>query len=375
MKSIGVYIHIPFCKRKCYYCDFVSFANKENIFKDYVEALLKEIENANLEKYKIKTVYIGGGTPSILDSEDIGKILDTIRRNSEENAEITIEVNPGTVTENKLKEYISFGINRISIGLQSSSDKLLKEIGRIHNFKEFLNTYELAKKAGFKNINVDLILGLPSQTLEAIKDTLDKVIFLNPTHISIYSLILEEGTKLEEMINNKELEMIDEDLERNMYWETKRILEENGFKHYEISNFAKPGYESKHNLDCWKQKEYIGFGVAAHSYLESTRYSNIENIEKYIENINNGKFANNIIINEKQNLESMQKEYMLIGLRKIEGVSIREYKNKFGENPIFIYKTELDKLIGQNLIEIDEDNIRLTYKGLDFANIVWEEFV
>lgn len=375
MKSIGVYIHIPFCKRKCYYCDFVSFANKENIFKDYVEALLKEIENANLEKYKIKTVYIGGGTPSILDSEDIGKILDTIRRNLEENAEITIEVNPGTVTENKLKEYISFGINRISIGLQSSSDKLLKEIGRIHNFKEFLNTYELAKKAGFKNINVDLILGLPSQTLEAIKDTLDKVIFLNPTHISIYSLILEEGTKLEEMINNKELEMIDEDLERNMYWETKRILEENGFKHYEISNFAKPGYESKHNLDCWKQKEYIGFGVAAHSYLESTRYSNIENIEKYIENINNGKFANNIIINEKQNLESMQKEYMLIGLRKIEGVSIREYKNKFGENPIFIYKTELDKLIGQNLIEIDEDNIRLTYKGLDFANIVWEEFV
>ena len=238
-KDIGIYVHIPFCKKKCYYCDFVSYSNKNELIESYIKALLKEMENTDLSKYNIKTVYIGGGTPSILESNNIKKILDNLRSNIEEKAEITIEVNPGTVNKEKLENYLSFGINRLSIGLQSTNDTLLKQIGRIHNFEEFLETYDSARKVGFKNINVDLMLGLPNQTLDDIKDSLNKVINLNPEHISIYSLILEEGTKLEKMINDKELEMIDEKLERKMYHETKGILEKNGYIHYEISNFAK----------------------------------------------------------------------------------------------------------------------------------------
>jgi len=306
LKELGIYIHIPFCKKKCYYCDFISFAGKEEIFKSYVEAVVKEIENANLRKYNIKTVYIGGGTPSILDSKEIEKILYKIKPNISEDVEITIEVNPGTVNEEKLKDYISFGINRISIGLQSTENRLLEQIGRIHSYEEFLKTYNLAKKVGFKNTNVDLMLGLPNQSLEDIKKSLREIISLAPNHISIYSLILEEGTKLEEMIKNNELQMIDEELERKMYWETKKILEEKGYKHYEISNFAKSGFESRHNLDCWHQKEYLGFGVAAHSYIEGIRYSNIEDIPKYIDNINNDKIGYNRIIHEKQTKQDMR---------------------------------------------------------------------
>lgn len=315
-KDIGIYIHIPFCKQKCYYCDFVSFANKEELFKEYVEAVIKEIEAKNIQKYSIKTIYIGGGTPSILDSKYIGKILEKLKPNIKENAEITIEINPGTVTKQKLEDYITFGINRISIGLQSSSNRLLKQIGRIHTFEEFLNAYNTAKQVGFKNINVDLMLGLPNQSLETLKKTVEEVTKLAPNHISIYSLILEEGTKLEEMVKNKELEMIDEDLERRMYWETKKMLEEKGYIHYEISNFAKPKYESRHNLDCWNGQEYIGIGASAHSYLEKTRYSNIEDIEKYIENINLGKVGNNIIIHERQEEKEMRKRIYDIKLKK-----------------------------------------------------------
>lgn len=239
MKDIGIYIHVPFCKKKCYYCDFVSYCDKDKLIKPYVEALLKEIENANLSKYNIKTVYIGGGTPSILPSEDIKKILGSLDKILDKNVEITIEVNPGAVSKEKLDDYIKSGINRISIGLQSTNDILLKEIGRIHSFKEFLDTYNEAKNAGFKNINVDLMLGLPNQTLEDIKKSLNTIISLDPKHISLYSLILEEGTKLEKMVIDGKLEMIDEDLERKMYHKTKKILEENGYIHYEISNFAK----------------------------------------------------------------------------------------------------------------------------------------
>lgn len=239
MKDVGIYIHVPFCKKKCYYCDFVSYCDKEKLIKPYLEALLKEIESVDLSKYNIKTVYIGGGTPSILNVEDIKRILDCIHENFDKDVEITIEVNPGAVSKEKLQDYIETRINRISIGLQSANDELLKEIGRIHSFKEFLDTYNEAKNVGFKNINVDLMLGLPNQTLEDIEETLKTVISLDPKHISLYSLILEEGTKLEELVANGKLKMIDEDLERKMYWKTKKILEENGYMHYEISNFAK----------------------------------------------------------------------------------------------------------------------------------------
>ena len=374
-KDIGLYIHIPFCKKKCSYCDFVSFSDKDSLIEKYKEAVIKEIKNKDLSKYKINTIYIGGGTPSILDSKCISDIINEVKEYISDNAEITIEINPGTADEEKLKKYKEIGINRLSIGLQSTDNEILKEIGRIHTFEEFLKIYSLARKLGFSNINVDLMLGLPSQTIEILEESVRKIIKLNPEHISIYSLILEENTKMWDMVNKGILKLPSEDIERKMYWKVKNMLENNGYIHYEISNFAKRGYESRHNSDCWEQKEYIGIGLAAHSYLNKIRFSNTSNLEEYINNINSGDFDKNITINETQTDEDTKKEYMLLGLRKIDGVSISKYKNKFGENPVFSYRQELEKLVKENLLEIDGDNIKLTNKGLDLANLVWEEFV
>ena len=369
MKDIGIYVHIPFCKHKCYYCDFISYANKESLVERYINVLIREItdvatgnrldyENGIDELFNVNTIYIGGGTPSFIESKYIVNIISTIKEyfKINENAEITLEVNPGTVNENKLKDYFNAGVNRLSIGLQATNDSLLKEIGRIHTYEEFLNTYKLARKIGFKNINADLIkLGLE--------------------HISVYSLILEEGTVLEEQIRSGKLKLPEDEEEREMYWKVKSILEANGYIHYEISNFAKKGYESQHNLDCWRQKEYVGFGVAAHSYTNDVRYSNIENLEEYIENYENDKLEETFIFNEKLTHNMKVKEYMMLGLRKLNGVSIQEFKEKFAANPIYVFKNELEKLVNEDLLEIDGDYIRLTKRGLDLANLVWEEFV
>ena len=381
MNKLGIYIHIPFCKQKCYYCDFVSFSKNEDKIEKYIEALKKEIKEESKkidkEKYIIDTIYIGGGTPSYIDEIYISKIVYEIRENYniEKEIEITIEVNPGTVNEEKLKEYKKNGINRLSIGLQSTNNELLKQIGRIHTYEEFLNTYNLARKVGFKNINVDLMLGLPNQTLTNIQDSLEKVINLKPEHISFYSLIIEENTQIEKMIKQGKLKLPDEEIERNMYWKAKNILEENNYIHYEISNFAKEGYESKHNLNCWNQKEYLGFGVAAHSYFENKRYCNTNSIEEYCKNIEENNINKNRDICEIQKEEEMKKEYMLLGLRKIEGIDVQEFKNKFVENPIYTFHNELEKLVKEELIEIDLNQIKLTSKGLDFANLVWKEFI
>lgn len=372
MKELGIYVHIPFCKQKCSYCDFISYSNKNNLVDKYIEKLKKEIKEKaeKLNEYEVTTIYIGGGTPSYIENKHIAEILETIKKNYtvSKKAEITIEVNPGTVTKHKLTSYVRDGINRISIGLQSCNDNLLKMIGRIHTFEEFLNTYKLAQEAGFTNINVDLMIGLPNQTIDNVKDSLEKIIKLKPKHISVYSLIVEEGTPIYRKIEKGELELPNEDLERKEYWEVKRSLEEFGYKHYEISNFAKEGHESKHNVNCWEQKEYIGFGVAAHSYINKIRFSNVEKIEEYLENKES-------IIHEIQDVEAQKKEYMLLGLRKIDGVKISSFKNKFGSNPIMEFKDELSKLVNEGLIEIDLDEIRLSNKGVDLANVVWEKFV
>ncbi len=367
MKEINLYIHIPFCKKKCYYCDFISYNNKDNYIEEYINTIIKEYCNYKAEEYIIKTIYIGGGTPSYIDSEYIVKILKEI--NLEKAEEITIEINPGTVTKQKLINYKRCGINRLSIGLQSTKDSLLKEIGRIHNYNEFLNTYNMAREVGFKNINIDLMLALPKQTIEDIIQSVKDIVELDSEHISIYSLILEEGTKMYDMVNIQKCILPNEDEEREMYWTVKNILEENGYIHYEISNFAKKGYYSKHNVDCWNQKEYIGLGVSAHSYLDNRRYSNLEKIDEYIKNYNDKK------VHEIQDKKCQQKEYMILGLRKLEGVNISEFKLKFSENPIYLFRNELNKLVDLELIEIELNNIRLTDKGLDLANIVWKEFI
>lgn len=383
MKTVGIYVHVPFCKQKCKYCDFISFQNCENYFDDYFECLKKEITekaneiNSENKKILIDTIYFGGGTPSIVCEKYIEEVLNKIYEyyNVSENAEITVEVNPGTVDKLKLERYFEIGINRLSIGLQSTDDKLLKMLGRIHTYKEFENTYDLARKIGFKNINVDLMIGLPNQSLENVHDSLEKIVQKNPEHISVYSLIIEENTKMFDLIEKGELELPDEDVERKMYWSVKKFLEENGYNHYEISNFSKSGFESKHNANCWNQHEYLGFGIAAHSYFNNIRYSNIDNLRQYIENWKNEQSVYNIVFHEHQNKDDMMKEFMMLGLRKIDGVKISEFKEKFVDNPIFVFRNQLNKLVEEGLIEVLDNNIRLSDKGLDLANEVWMEFV
>ena len=375
-KELGVYIHIPFCKQKCYYCDFISFANKCDEVPQYIESLKKEIKSFDFSNYKVTSIYIGGGTPSYVDSKYIKQILEELKvRVKFDDIEITIEINPGTVTEENLQEYKEAGINRVSIGLQSTNNNLLKQIGRIHTYEEFLEVYQLANQIGFDNINVDLMLGLPQQTIQDLKESLDKIIELNPNHISVYSLIIEEGTKIEKMLNKGEIFLPEEEQERRMYWYAKDTLELNGYNHYEISNFSKKGKESKHNMNCWNQEEYIGFGVAAHSYINNIRFSNTNNIKEYIKNIKENNSENNITIEEEQTIEDKKKEFMMLGFRKIEGVDISKFKEKFVDNPLFLYRGKLNKLTEEGLIEVDLNNIKLTNKGLDLANLVFEEFI
>lgn len=378
MEELGIYIHIPFCKQKCFYCDFCSFANKNEMQEKYVEAVINEIKNiTHKEKYTVTTIYFGGGTPSILNPEYIKNILQEIESSFKilDDAEITIEINPGTVNEEKLKKYKEYGINRLSIGLQSANDKILKKIGRIHDYKQFEETFFYARKCGFKNINVDLMIGLPTQTIEDVKQTLEKITQKNPEHISVYSLIIEEGTIIEKLINENKLQLPDEETERIMYWTVVNELKENGYNQYEISNFSKKTYESKHNTNCWKQKQYVGLGTSAHSYLNKKRYSNTNNIEEYIKNIQENNISKNITIHEEQTEESTMNEYMLLGLRMIQGININEFKQKFKTDPTIKYKKILEKLQKENLIQITKTSIKLTKQGIDFGNIVWEEFI
>lgn len=374
-EELGIYIHIPFCKSKCYYCDFTSYTNQCEKIEGYIQEVIREMEQQDFCQHNITTIYIGGGTPSYIDEKYIRLLLETLKTNLSKNQtkfeeiEITIEVNPGTVTRKKLEEYKKVGINRISIGLQSTNDKLLKQIGRLHNYQQFLEAYQLVQEIGFSNINIDLMIGLPNQTIQDIKQTLKEIKKLNPNHVSVYSLILEEDTKMEQFIREGKLQLPEEELERQMYWYVKNTLELEGYKHYEISNFARKEKESKHNMNCWEQKEYIGLGATSHSYLNGIRYSNVAFTEDGNWNFTNKK------IEEKQTLQDRKKEYMLLGLRKIEGVSIQKFKEKYTDNPIFLFRKEIEKLVMEGLLEVDENWIRLTNRGIDFANLVWKEFI
>lgn len=380
-EELGIYIHIPFCMQKCLYCDFVSYINKSECVKEYINCMIKEIQSYDFKKYNITTIYIGGGTPSFIESDYIKEIINVIQNKLEKNdtrwedIEITIEANPGTVTLEKLNDYKTAGINRISLGLQATQDRLLKQIGRIHNYKDFLEAYELLKKVGFNNINVDLMIGLPNQSIKDLKESLEKIIKLDPNHISVYSLIIEDGTPISKLLDEEEIKLPDEEIERQMYWYVKNKLELNGYNHYEISNFSKKGKESKHNLNCWKQKQYIGIGAAAHSYFKDIRYSNTNNIEEYIKNIKENNIEKNRKIEEKQTIEDKKNEFMMLGFRMLEGVDIADFKAKFVDNPLYVYREKIKKLTDEGLIEVDLNNIKLTNKGLDLANVVFEEFI
>lgn len=380
-EELGIYIHIPFCMQKCLYCDFVSYINKSECVKEYINCMIKEIQSYDLKKYNITTIYIGGGTPSFIESDYIKEIINVIQNKLEKNdtrwedIEITIEANPGTITLEKLNDYKTAGINRISLGLQATQDRLLKQIGRIHNYKDFLEAYELLKRVGFNNINVDLMIGLPNQSIKDLKESLEKIIKLDPNHISVYSLIIEDGTPISKLLDEEKIKLPDEEIERQMYWYVKNKLELNGYNHYEISNFSKKGKESKHNLNCWKQKQYIGVGAAAHSYFKDIRYSNTNNIEEYIKNIKENNIEKNRKIEEEQTIEDKKNEFMMLGFRMIEGIYIADFKAKFVDNPLYVYREKIKKLTDEGLIEVDLNNIKLTNKGLDLANVVFEEFI
>lgn len=359
----SIYVHIPFCKQKCLYCDFNSFQNKENIIDEYMKALYKECAKFSFDE-KIKTIYIGGGTPSFINSKYILELLNLLP----EAEEITIEMNPCTVTEEKLLDYKIAGVNRISMGLQTTNGNILKEIGRVHTFEEFQKAYDLVKKVGFENVNVDLMFGLPTQTLKDVEESLKYLIEIKPTHISCYSLIVHENI-FKDLPSDEE--------EREMYYLTKQMLKDAGYEQYEISNFSKKGYESRHNLAYWNQESYIGLGAGASSYFNGERYTNEGDIEKYISKVNNGEEIRNI--EEIETKESKLREYIILKLRLIEGVCIEEVNSKFEVEIQEIFATEINKLQKLGLIEKQIANnktyIRLTEKGMDLANQVWEEFV
>ena len=379
--GFGIYIHIPFCKQKCFYCDFASTAKKvdETLYEQYINALCQEITmyQALFPDICIDTIYFGGGTPSILPPNLIIRALNTVKANFALNSdiEITLEANPGTVDEQKLQYLYQNGINRLSFGVQAVQDDLLQKIGRIHTIKEADMAIEVAQKIGFKNISVDLMYGLPGQTLEMLKEAVSWAVNKNIQHISIYGLQIEENTVFGRLYDQGKLILPSEDESEMMYDYLTEQLPKYNYNRYEISNFAKEGYNSKHNIDCWNQKEYIGFGAGASSYENNVRYSNTDCIEEYIKNIENNEETKNVIVEEKQDENSKMSEYMILGIRKIEGVNIKEFTQTFGKSPIHIFNKELKKLVKEGLISVSLNNIKLTKKGLDLANIVWEEFI
>lgn len=326
----------------------------DNLICDYMLALKREIQSYSFGE--LKTIYFGGGTPSYISANYIKEILDILNY---KDAEITLEVNPGTVSKEKLQMYLEAGINRLSIGLQATQNEILKEIGRIHTIEEFDSTYHLARDIGFKNISVDLMFGLPHQTLENVKESVEYLLKISPEHISCYSLILH---------NDTDKKLPTEDEEREMYHYIVKTLKEAGYIHYEISNFAKPNFESKHNLVYWNQEEYVGVGAGASSYLNDIRYTNESDIKKYIS-------QNKRIIEEEQNLEGKLREYIILKLRLIEGINIEIANKKFGVNILERFKEEIQKMENYELLETVNNNIMLTPKGLDLANVVWEEFI
>ena len=376
MDKISLYIHIPFCAQKCLYCDFPSFARKDHLRKAYIEALNKEIINLR-EKHnnlEINTIFIGGGTPSVLESNELECLLKEIAKlNMAKDIEYSMECNPGNLTEEKLEVMKKYGVNRISMGLQAKQDNLLKGLGRIHNYKTFKENFLLAKKVGFNNINVDLMFGLPNQRLNEWEETLREIISLEPAHISAYSLIIEEGTAFYNLYENDKLKLPTEEEERKMYHLAKKILEENGFNQYEISNYAKEGKECRHNLAYWNMDNWIGVGSAAASYINGKRIKNISSVEEYINSINEKGEAVEEIINNSKN-DNME-EFMFMGLRKINGIDENEFKNRFSMNINDVYGEILNKYIDEGLLIRESGRIFLSEKGIEISNIIMADFL
>lgn len=373
---LELYIHIPFCVRKCNYCDFLSFPETESGIAQYCHALKEEIKRTGdqAEGIGVRSVFIGGGTPSILEAEQITEIMTCIRNNFsiEKNAEITIESNPGTLNAEKLNCYHELGINRLSIGLQSTDDDCLRRLGRIHTFQEFEKNYEQARKSGFQNINIDLMSGLPGQSLRGYEDTLNRVTELKPEHISSYSLIIEEGTPFYK--SDSVLQQLpDEDTERKMYERTKEILAQQGYERYEISNYARQGRECIHNLGYWEQVPYLGMGLGASSFYNGARFSNERNFRKYLSTpyLPFEHREDYVQVSREEQME----DTMIFGLRKMKGISVSEFEREFG-TPIWeMYGSVIERYSNLGLLIQEGDVLRLTDAGIDVSNRIFEDFI
>lgn len=381
-EPLGIYIHIPFCEKKCAYCDFLSGPSTRQEKNEYMEALKTEIQGFQkvYETYKVVSIFFGGGTPSSIDATEISSTLHLLKETfhiEDLNAiEVTIETNPGTLTKEKLLTYKEAGVNRISIGLQSTHNSELKLLGRIHTYQQFTKNYELVKEVGFTNINIDLMSALPGQTKETYEETLRRVVALSPSHISAYSLIVEEDTPFYEEYKEggKGYSLLpSEDVDREMYGLTKEILAKHGYHRYEISNYAKEGKECIHNSLYWTGVSYLGFGVGASSYFEGVRYRNVDGIREYIEK---NKLKQSII-EEKEILSKTEQmeEFMFLGLRMIKGVSKEEFRSRFGRDIYEVYGKILTTFYEEGLLKEEKERIFLTEQGLDVSNYVMSEFL
>lgn len=402
-KELELYIHIPFCARKCAYCDFLSFAAPERAYQIYVDKLIEEIygQSENFAGYRVTTVFVGGGTPSILPAQLMEELFAALYEcfDIAEGAEITVEANPGTLTMEKLESYLQSGINRLSIGLQSADDQELRYLGRIHTYDEFLKSYQRARQAGFTNINVDLMSALPGQDVHSWKTTLRKVMMLKPEHISAYSLIIEEGTPFYERFGKDAAgasdvvqtakaaevsresswrgdlpDLPDEETDRDIYHLTKEMMAAQGYERYEISNYARTGFECRHNIGYWTGVEYLGLGLGASSYTFGHRYHNTGDLEEYLSlNLYEGGAAARDI--SELSLEDRMEEFMFLGLRMMRGVSGSEFLERFGHNLWNVYGDVLPKRQEQGLIEMEAPWVRLTEMGVDVSNAVLAEFL
>lgn len=377
--GIGLYIHVPFCVRKCQYCAFTSCPVNEGKVSIYIEALCREMGiRAGMlspEERKVETVYIGGGTPTCLSVKDLRAVFEALHHHFEiePGAEVSVEANPGTVDREKLSTLKKYGAGRISIGVQACRSELLELLGRVHSFGEAVSTLHLARDAGFENINLDLIFGIPGQSLEQWQECLNRAADLNPEHISAYGLHLEEGTPLFEMARGGRVEACPEDLEADMYQYLTECLKGRGYIHYEISNFALPGRFCRHNLRYWHNRHYLGMGPAAHSFMAGRRFSNETDIDLYSEKLSAGILPQ--CREEKSDLENEMSETVFLGLRLLEGLDKREFSRRFGKEVDEVYGDRIVRLAGLGLIEADERRLFLTGKGLLLGNMVFSEFI
>ena len=374
--GMELYLHMPFCVRKCAYCDFLSFPTDQETQDLYTRRLREDID-AMGKKYgdiPVDTIFIGGGTPSVPDSALIVGIMEHVRKafHVAEGAEISMEANPGTVTREKLTDYRRAGINRLSFGLQSANDKELKLLGRIHTWAEFLESFHLARECGFTNINIDLMSALPGQTRESWKDTLNRVTDLNPEHISAYSLIIEDGTPFGEKYGSEEGRKLlpDEDSEREMYYETKRFLQDCGYERYEISNYAKPGRACRHNIGYWTGLPYLGLGLGASSYMDGCRFAVNSDMKQYLEE-KPGMFTDV----EKLTKKDMEEEFFYVGLRMTAGVSLPEFERRFGVSAKDVYPGLMEMFVEEKAAVFQGDRFVLTDYGLDVSNYIMAQFL